>query len=113
MPEMAANRHARSSRFEWNSCAPMGVGVLFNPALSEYMESHAETIDYVVIIPDMFQNDRGMNALPRFSELEIWTPVLEQLGQQWPIVAHNIGMSLGSAASFDEEYLMRVAHWNS
>lgn len=91
----------------------LGVGILFNPALSEFLHNQSEMIDYVVIIPEMFQDDRGKGAAQRFAELETWISTLDHLIQQWPVVAHNIGLSLGSAENFDKEYLQRIADWHS
>lgn len=97
---------AQSSHF-------LGVGILFNPALSEFLHNRNEILDYIVIIPEMFQDDRGKGSVQRFAELETWVSALDHLIQRWPVVAHNIGLSLGSAENFDEEYLQRIADWHS
>ena len=42
-----------------------GVGVLFNPALTEFMDEHAESLDYLAVIPDRSWVDHGPDARPR------------------------------------------------
>ena len=90
----------------------LGVGVLYNPALPEYLRARPETYDYVEVIPEMFWTDRGPGARPRFVELEGWIAMLDWIAAHCPIVGHNIGLSLGSADGFDDEYPEHIAEWN-
>jgi uncharacterized protein (UPF0276 family) len=91
----------------------LGVGLLYNPALPEYIRDFRETFDYVEIIPEMFWTDAGRDASARFVELPGWIEMLEQLVQTCPVVAHNIGLSLGSADYFDESYAEHIAEWHA
>jgi uncharacterized protein (UPF0276 family) len=90
----------------------LGVGVLYNPALPEYLRTRRETYDYVEVIPEMFWTDRGPGARPRFVELEGWIAMLEWIASKCPVVGHNIGLSLGSADWFDDEYPEHIQDWN-
>lgn len=110
----ACKEQASSSRDSLaQNCQFLGVGVLFNPALSEYVKEENTELDYISIIPDMFQNDHGKGSVQRFTELETWVSALDHLIQRWPVIAHNIGLSLGSAESFDHEYLQRIVDWHA
>jgi uncharacterized protein (UPF0276 family) len=91
----------------------LGVGVLYNPALAEYVHESRETFDYVEIIPEMFWTDSGRGSEPRFVELPGWMEALERLTADCPVVAHNIGLSLGSADYFDESYAEHIAEWHA
>jgi uncharacterized protein (UPF0276 family) len=90
----------------------LGIGVLYNPALPEYLRARRETYDYVEVIPEMFWTDRGPGARPRFVELEAWVAMLVWIAAQCPVVGHNIGLSLGSADWFDDEYPAHIEDWN-
>jgi uncharacterized protein len=89
----------------------LGVGLLYNPALPEYLRESAGVYDYVEVIPEMFWTDRGRGSDPRFVELPGWVEMLEWLAGTCPVVAHNIGLSLGSADYFDDAYAEHVGQW--
>lgn len=89
----------------------LGVGLLYNPALPEYLRERRETFDYVEFIPEMFWTDRGAGQDFRFVELRDWVAMLDWVTDQCPVVAHNIGLSLGSADYFDESYAEHIAEW--
>ncbi len=89
----------------------LGVGLLYNPALPEFLEEELDLCDYVEVIPDTFQTDRGQGRVPRFAELEQETDFLSWLVQRCPIIAHHIGLSIGSAGVFDTEYVSRLEYW--
>ena len=90
----------------------LGIGLLYNPSLPEYLRARPETYDYVEIIPEMFWTDNGRGAAPRFVELQGWIEMLDQLVTTCPIVAHNIGLSLCSADYFDQSYAEHIAEWH-
>lgn len=83
----------------------LGVGILYNAALPEYLDSNLSNLDYIEIIPDMFWSDEGRGIHPRFVELPQWRQQLDRMAQDIPLVAHNIGISLGTFNYFDEEYI--------
>lgn len=84
----------------------LGVGILYNASLPEYLSHHIENVDYIEIIPDMFWSDEGRGARPRFVDLPKWRRQLDSLAARVPLTAHNIGISLGTADYFDEEYIL-------
>ena len=90
----------------------LGIGLLYNAALPEYLRDFPETFDYVEIIPEMFWTDAGRGAATRFIELSGWVEMLDNLARETPLVAHNIGLSLGSADYFDEAYAEHIAQWH-
>ena len=89
----------------------LGVGLVYNPALPEYLRAHPGTYDYVEVIPEMFWTDRGRGKEPRFVELEGWVQTLDWICGRVPVVAHNIGLSLGSADHFEADYAEHIAGW--
>jgi uncharacterized protein (UPF0276 family) len=91
----------------------LGVGLLYNPALPEYIRDFRDTFDYVAVIPEMFWTDAGRDTQPRFTELPGWIAMLEELVRDCPVVAHNIGLSLGSADYFDDSYAHHIAEWHA
>jgi uncharacterized protein len=89
----------------------LGVGILFNPALPDFLRSNLELVDYVAVIPDTFWNDRGAGTQLRYTELEADVDFLAWLGERIPLVAHGIGLSIASAGPLDIEYVEQVAAW--
>ena len=90
----------------------LGVGVLYNAALPDFLRANLDLLDYVAVIPDTFWSDRGAGAEPRYVELEADVELLEWLGERIPLVAHGIGLSIASAGPVDLEYVDQVAEWN-
>ncbi len=82
-----------------------GVGILYNAALPEFLQDNLHLVDYIEIIPDMFWSDEGRGSQPRFTALPQWQHQLNWLHERVPLVAHHIGMSLGTADFFDTEYI--------
>ena len=89
----------------------LGVGVLFNPALRDFVRTDLEALDYLAIIPDRFWTDAGEDARPRYRELEPWVKVLDGAAERVPVVGHSVGLSIGSAEMFDTGHVEQVARW--
>lgn len=90
-----------------------GVGVLFNPSLSEFVRAHTRSLDYLALIPDRSWVDHGLGSTPRFEELPEVYAILGEVSRSVPLVMHCIGLSICSADVFDEEYLARLADWRA
>lgn len=88
-----------------------GVGVLFNPSLAEFLNSHLGGLDYLSVIPDRAWLDHGLGAVPRFEDLPESCRLLHSTASRLPLVMHCIGLSICSADIFDLEYLDRLALW--
>lgn len=91
----------------------LGVGLLYNPSLPDFLREHPTAYDYVAFIPDMCWSDMGSGAVPRFVELEPWVEILDWIASRKPVVAHNLGFSLGSADLFDAAYASNIAAWQA
>jgi uncharacterized protein len=85
--------------------------VLYNAALPDFLRANLDLLDYVAVIPDTFWSDQGSGASPRYEELEADVDLLEWLAARIPLVAHGIGLSIGSAGLLDLEYVDQVAAW--
>lgn len=87
----------------------LGVGLLYNAALPEFVRSNLDSFDYLGIIPDTFWLDRGPGHPQRYEELEFWIETLDWVAASCPIVSHNIGLSIGNAGSLDFSYLEQLS----
>ena len=109
---------AREASFTACQIAPLdsmpayGVGLMYNPALADFVRSDLDTFDYLEITPDMFWTDQGRGQQPRFVELDSTLELLEWVHDRRPIMAHNISLSIGSAELFDHEYIAQIAEWH-
>lgn len=97
---------------DFSSIPACGVGILYNPSLRELLMADPNLIDYLSIVPDMFWTDSGRRAIRRYSELDSWVDFLEWISKRRPVVAHNLGLSLGSAGFSDSEYIEHMATWH-
>ena len=88
-----------------------GVGVLFNPALADFLYTQSDRLDYLAVIPDRFWVDRGVHASPRFQATRAGESVLADAARSLPVVLHGIGLSICSADVFDRDYLLQLAQW--
>lgn len=91
--------------------APLGVGVLFNPSVTSVLMQSPDLCDYVEIMPDMFWTDRGAASHPRWTEIDSWIATLDRIAHRFPLVGHNIGLSLGTAGWSDRPYLDQLTSW--
>lgn len=96
-----------------NENEKLGVGILYNASLPEYLDKHLEKVDYIEIIPDMFWSDEGRDTQPRFQPLPKWMHQLDWIAERLPLVAHNIGISIGTMDYFDEEYIYFMREMNA
>jgi uncharacterized protein len=85
--------------------------VLFNPALEDFVSRHADSLDYLAVIPDRFWVDHGLGTRPRFEGTPAGEAVLAQAALSLSVVLHGIGLSICSAGVFDDEYLAQLARW--
>jgi len=103
---------ALSSMREFAATPALGVGILHNPVVPGLLTSDPGLVDYVSIMPDMFWTDRGPGANPRFVKLDSWIEFLDWASIRFPLVAHSIGLSLGSAEFSDDTYVEQLAGWH-
>lgn len=104
-------RSAGPARSDAQRLAPLGVGVLYNPSLPGFLVEEPEAYDFVSIIPDMFWTEEETPAGRRYDLLENWVAVLDRLARRVPLLMHTLGLSLGTASSFDEAYVEHLATW--
>jgi len=97
----------------FGSVPRLGVGLLYNAALPDFVRSNLDAFDYLAITPDLFWLDRGAGHPERYEELESWIETLDWVAADRPIVSHNIGLSIGSARAFDVAYLDQVARFQN
>lgn len=90
------------------SGSKLGIGLLLNPALSQFLETHLESIDYLELIPDREWEDRGVHATPRYSILTRSIEFLDRIRVRKPLVCHSIGLSIGSAKIFDTGHIEQI-----
>lgn len=105
-----STRHCGSDR---SMLPKLGIGVLFNSALPGFLQSDLDLVDYVAIIPDTFWIDHGPDQPCRYDEFEAKIELLDWLVERRPIVAHSVGLSIGSATLFDTGYVEQIARWHA
>ncbi|MBB1060738.1 DUF692 domain-containing protein [Marilutibacter spongiae] len=89
----------------------LGVGLAYQAPLNPLFDSASPPIDYVEVVPDIFWTDRGPAVEPRYLEDAKGLGTVSSLARRWPLVAHGIGLSIGSADGFETDHLGQVERW--
>lgn len=91
----------------------LGVGLLFNPVLPDFLASHPEAFDFLEIIPDREWADGGVHAEPRYSPIPASFDLFRRWRETKPLLCHSIGLSIGSAELFDRGHVEQIRHLQS
>ncbi|WP_448582914.1 DUF692 domain-containing protein [Thermaurantiacus sp.] len=86
----------------------LGIGLMVTPAFAPLLEP-AGLVDYLAVTPDMFWQDHGAGASPRYTDIAAWVAILARASR--PQVAHHIGLSIASAEPMDPAYVAQMAAW--
>lgn len=87
----------------------LGVGLLYNPVLPDFVLAEPEAFDYLEFIPDREWEDRGVAAESRHGMLEASRAFFARVRERTPLVCHSIGLSIGSAGIFDTGHIEQIA----
>jgi uncharacterized protein (UPF0276 family) len=100
-------------RFAATAPAPLGVGVLFTPALRSFVRHHLGAIDFVSIVPEEFWPDTDPMGIERTTSIHAALRVLDGVAADRPLIAHGTGLVIGGQAPLDRRHLARIAEWQS
>lgn len=87
-----------------------GVGVVFNGAIPRYLRERPGTVDYVAVTPETFWAD-SRTGPDRFRESPGVVAALDEVAARVPLVAHGVGLSIGTDADLDLAHLDQIARW--
>jgi uncharacterized protein len=93
------------------SLPPLGVGLLYTPALPEFLAANIDAVDYVELIPDTFWTQQRGGGPRRYRDIPRSVEVVDWLAERRPLIAHSVGLSIGSAGLFDRRHLAQMALW--
>lgn len=90
----------------------LGVGVTYQPQLRSFLETERQAFDFVEIVPDTLWMDYGPHAECRYRDDPEGTDFLRSLREAGvPVVAHSIGLSIGSVHRFETQHVEKMAEW--
>ncbi|WP_428672223.1 DUF692 domain-containing protein [Reyranella sp.] len=69
-------------------------------------------VDYLEVVPDTAWTDHGPGHAPQYVDDREALRFFTAFREQKPIVAHSIGLSIGSAHRFREEHIEQVRRWD-
>ena len=75
----------------------LGFGVGLRSAHYEHLLAHWPAVDWFEVVSENFMDSRGR---PRH--------VLDEIAARYPVVAHGVSLSIGSADPLDRDYLARL-----
>jgi uncharacterized protein (UPF0276 family) len=90
----------------------IGVGLAFQAPLRSTIEDPGDDFDFVEIVPDMLWTDRGPGHSPRHFDDPDGVALLDRIRRERPVVAHSIGLSIGSAHRFDVAHIEQIQRWH-
>lgn len=90
----------------------LGVGLSFQGTLRGFVLESLDRFDFLEIIPDVFWTDQGRGTEGRYRESADAAPFLAQVAAAKPVIAHSVGLSIGSADAFDTEHVRQIASWH-
>jgi uncharacterized protein (UPF0276 family) len=91
----------------------LGVGLSHQASLSEFVLTQHEAFDFLEIVPDTLWRNFGPGSAPRYVENSAPLAFLERAASRLPLVAHSIGLTIGSADPLDTEHVAQVASWQA
>ena len=96
-------------------CWPrLGAGLSYQGALRTFVRDHLDAFDFLEIIPDIFWTDEeGASEGARFRENAEAVRFLDTVAECRPLVAHSVGLSIGSAERLDRLYIEQLARWQA
>lgn len=89
----------------------LGVGLSYQGPLRDFVLENLDSFDFLEIIPDIFWTDQGTGTPGRYRENPDSKPFLDRVAEHKPIVAHSVGLSIGSADRFDTGHVGQIASW--
>jgi uncharacterized protein (UPF0276 family) len=89
----------------------LGIGLNYQGPLRDFIEREPETFDFLEVIPDLLWTDRGRGARPRYVEEADGVGFVERVAETKPVIAHSIGLSIGSAHRFNRAHVRQIAEW--
>lgn len=89
----------------------LGIGLNYQESLKPFIVDASETFDYLEVVPDILWHDRGVGGRPRYVDDEEGVAFVRAVSRQKPVVAHSIGLSIGSAHRLDTQHVEHLAAW--
>lgn len=90
---------------------PLGIGLAYQPDLEPFIEAHIEAFDFLEVVPDVAWNDLGPASPVRYVFEADRVAFVRRISATRAVVPHSIGLSIGSASSFDEGHVAQMSRW--
>jgi uncharacterized protein len=90
----------------------LGVGLNYQESLRPFLQQADLPIDYLEVVPDIVWTDRGPEHKPRYVEDPEVAAFVARMRKRLPVVAHSIGLSIGSAHDFKQDHVDELARWH-
>jgi uncharacterized protein (UPF0276 family) len=88
-----------------------GVGLNYQPELRDLIAAAIDQLDYLEIVPDIAWTS-SVRADGTLADDDEVVAFLASVADRLPLVAHSIGLSIGSAHRFREEHVAKIAQWH-
>jgi uncharacterized protein (UPF0276 family) len=90
-----------------------GIGLCYQKELHELVEAQAAALDFLEIVPDTAWTDHGRGQVRQYVDDEEMLAFFRAFRREKAIVAHSIGLSIGSGHRFRDEHVAQIARWHA
>lgn len=88
-----------------NTIHNLGVGLNYHPRFYSMIEKNLDHIDFIEVSPDVLCEEKFVNQKRYFAFNELQLHQLKKITKKKPVVVHGLGLSIGSASGWNEQYL--------
>jgi hypothetical protein len=91
----------------------LGVGLAYQKPLERLIaDDGCDDFDFVEVVPDILWTDLGPGSVPRHLDDADGVALMQRVALRRPVVAHGIGLSIGSAHRFDLGHVRQLKRWH-
>lgn len=90
----------------------LGIGLAYQPALRPFIEDERWRFDFLEVVPDILWNNLGRGQQPQYVDDPVGTGFMRQMRDEMIVIPHSIGLSIGSAYSFERNHIFQMQRWH-
>ena len=90
----------------------LGIGLAYQSAMRPFIEEERGRFDFLEVVPDILWTNRGRGQHPQYIDDPEGTSFLREVRSEMFVIPHSIGLSIGSAYSFERDHAQHIKRWH-
>jgi uncharacterized protein (UPF0276 family) len=90
----------------------LGIGLAYQSAMRPFIEEERGRFDFLEVVPDILWTNRGRGQSPQYIDDPEGTSFLRAVRNEMFVIPHSIGLSIGSANSFERDHAQHIKRWH-